>query len=355
MTRLSEMLAGADGSELGAAATFSDMKIQLPERVQIHDGGLEWSEGVVVADMRFGRLNGACLRHFIRLADAPETKIASFARTYGPLTLGEDGYPVDQDDLPSRIDEEEPPAIGPTLPGSDEPLITRRVWYREPLAAWRAWARYVGTVFLLSHELRAGKLAVPDVRLKRLGLDPGPNDPNFEHDSPYIERDATGTCQLSALGRTVYDRLWPWRLCRDLEACHTAEEQWALLARDVSLRLLGGLPYEIRLAGTAQHPRVELGQTLFEQMFGYRRIYSALPIIAGQLVAAISGGRGTQLCADCRIPYPVQRHRKNGRCPECRRRAHSAAVQRSKKKRREREATLLHDEQASTDADPRKP
>ena len=335
MTKLSEVLAEVDGAALGAAATFRDMNIQLPQRVQIRAGTLEWSDGVIGADRRFGLLNGACLRHFVRLADAPEAKIASFARTYGPLMLGEDGYPVHHGDLPSRIDEDEPPVIGPTFRGRDRPLVWRRVWCQEPLAAWRAWARYVGTVLLLSHELRAGKLDVPDVRLKRLGLDLGPSDPNLEDDSPYVERDATGTYQLSALGLTVYDRLWPWRLCRELEACRTAEEQWALLARDVSLRLLGGLPYEIRLAGTAQHPRVELGRTLHEQLFGYRRIHSVLPMIAGQLVAAISGGQGTQLCADCRLPYPVQRRRKNGRCPECRKRAHSAVVQRSRAQKRQ--------------------
>jgi hypothetical protein len=339
MTRLSEILEKADGAALGAAATFSDVKIQLPQRVQIRGGILEWSEGVTMADWRFGRLNGACLRHFVRLAYASEARFATFARTYGPLMLDEDGHLVDQDDLPSRLDEDEPPVIGLTFRGREKPSVWRRKWYQEPLDVWRAWARYVGTVLLLSHGLRSGKLHAPDVWLKRAGLDPGPNDPDLEDDSSYIECDETGTYQLSALGKTVYERLWPWRLCRDLEDCRTAEEQWAILARDVSLRLLGGLPYEIRLAGTAQHPRVDLGRTLHEQLFGYRRIHSALPIIAGQLVATISGGHGTQLCADCRLPYPVQRRRKNGRCEECRKRAHSAVVQRARaKERRENEA-----------------
>jgi hypothetical protein len=335
---LSDIMATASGTAFGAAASFAGTRVHLPERVQIRDDVLEWSEGRLVRDIRGGRIDGACLRRFVRLVDAPPEQIAGFARRYGPLYLGAHGYPVaEPDDLPSRIDKDVPPIIGPYISG--KPLVTNLIWRQEPIAGWRAWARYVGTALVLSHELRVGERIVPDVRLKRCGLDPGPKNPEIDDDSPLLTRDAEGTFQLSELGRTVYDRLWPWRLLRWLDDCKTADDQWDLLVGDVNLRLLQVADYAVRLDGTLESPQVELGRPWFQHRFGLR-VDSALPTIAGQLLATVSEGQHTQLCAGCRLPYPVKRRRENGRCPECRLRARSASAQRSKAKRRAKGSTM---------------
>ena len=140
---------------------------------------VQWSGATVCAltDARDGRIDSACLREFIRLADCRPEKIARFAERYGPLFLGPHGLPVNDADLPSRIDQSEPPLVGPTIGSTGEQLITYRVWYREPIEGWRAWARYVGTVLVLCHELCGGERIVPDERTlrrpKRIGYDPG--------------------------------------------------------------------------------------------------------------------------------------------------------------------------------------
>ena len=136
-------------------------------------------------------------------------------------------------------------------------------------------------------------------------------------------------------GQTVYFRLWPRRVLRSLDACRTAAEQWRVLAWDVSFWLLPMVSYAVFLSGTAERPRIELGRSAWDRKFDFS-VRSALPTITGQLLATITGGRNTQLCADCRLPYPVERRRQNGRCPECRPAARSASVKRSKAKRRKR-------------------
>jgi hypothetical protein len=342
LTRLSEILVEAQGTAFSAAASFTNTRVHLPERVQIRDGALEWSDGLRVMDVRGGRTDSACLQEFVSLADGPPEEIARFVERHGPLFLGPHGLPVHADDLPSRIDESEPPIVGPTIGRSGESLLTHRVWYREPIDAWHAWARYVGTVLVLCHELRAGERIVPDVRLKRIGFDPGSRDPELDDDSPCVEHDAQGTLRLSELGTTVYFRLWPWRVLRALDACRTVDDQWRVLAWDVSFWLLPMVSYAVTLRGTAEHPRIELGRSAWDRKFDFQ-VHSAMPTVAGQLLATIAGGRSTQLCADCRLPYPVERRRKNGRCPECRRRARSASVQRSKARRRSRETTQVLD------------
>jgi hypothetical protein len=337
LTRLSEIIASANGTAFGAAASFAGMWVHVPERTQIRDGVLEWSDAKIVKDMRSDCIDNACLRRFVRLADGRPEQIASFAGRYGPLYLGEHGYPVDRrEDLPRRQDESEPPVIGPYLRG--KPLITHRYWHQEPIEGWQAWARYIGTVLVLCHELRNGERIVPDVRLKRLGFDPGPRNPDIDDDSPCLALDSQGEFELSELGETVYDRLWPWRVIDWLDQCQTADEQWDALVGDVNLRLFEVVRYSVVFGGTINSPQVILAQPFRHRLSLH--VHRVLPTIAGQLLAAISGGERTQLCADCRLPYPVERRRHNGRCPECRMKARSASAQRSKAKRRAQSPAL---------------
>ena len=160
LSRLSDIVKDARGTAISAAASLIEDTVSLPDRVQINNDVLEWSDGISVGRMRDGRLNDDCLSRFVHLADASSRHFAAFALRFGPLYLGPDGWPVaTADDLPSRVDEDEP----------------RRVWYQEPLEGWRAWSRYIRAVFALWYELRTGEhIIVSEVRLRRLGLDPVP-------------------------------------------------------------------------------------------------------------------------------------------------------------------------------------
>lgn len=334
LTRLSEIMPGAGGTAFGASAALTGRRLHVPERAHVRDGVLEWSAAYTLAEIRTERSSDACLRQFIRLANAPPQKIAEFAKRHGPLHLGTHGLPVAEiNDLPSRRDDDEPPRKFGVASG--HPLLIRRKWFQEPIEGWRAWARFVGTIVVLAYEVRNGeRIVVPERRLRAAGLDPGPPNPMIEDDSPFIRREEDGSLSLSLLGRAVYQWLWPWTLIHDLGECKTADEQWKTIAAHAAV-ISHEVNYAASLAGTRSHPTIELGPPTRRFDFGAPlRVDSVFPTISGQMLATITGGSHTHRCTDCQLPYPVKRRRANGRCPECRMIARSASVQRSKAKSR---------------------
>jgi hypothetical protein len=333
LDRLSQITTSANPAAVGAAGSFAGNWVRVPELVHVQDGVLEWSsEEQTAADMRLSRIDEACLRRFIRLADAPEKQIVSFANRYGPLYLGTRGYPVDdQHGLPIR---REP---GEGAPRSKGKSPFDRLWFQEPIEGWRAWARYLGTVLVLGYELRRGeRLAVPERRLTTAGLNPGPRNWEIEERSRCLTRGASGELALSGLGETVYETLWPWRLIDFLTEFRTVDEQWRARIADLSMHVLEKVPYRVAISGIRQSPRVVLVQPWRHR--SSLEIHHALPTIVGQMLALLTGEEHTQLCAGCSLPYPVQRRHQNGRCPECGLKARSASVQRSKARKRERDA-----------------
>jgi hypothetical protein len=335
---LREIMATAKGSSYGAAAAAVESRVMLPARVQINGEILDWSDhdGTGLGE-RSGHIDDACLRQFARLADAPPDRFVTFARHYGVLYLGKGGFPVHPDDLRRRVDHDHPPWIGPCVGG--QPIEDFSVWYQEPLEGWRAWSRYVRAVYVLCHELRQGeRLVVPEVHLSRLGVDIGPKDRDVMINA-YLEPTSDGELQMSDLGWTIYSRLWPRRLCRELQRCQTVEAQWDCLVQDVGVRLLRQAEFEIRLGGSWAAPRITLDRPFLDRIAMVWRVHHALSTIIGQLLASASGRANQHQCVDCRLPYPVQRRRENGRCPECRMKARSASVQRSKARQRARALT----------------
>lgn len=342
----------------GVAAPFAGGWVFLPERVRIIDDVLEWSDWIAVGEMQRGRIDEACLRTFVRLADAPPASIEAFALRYGPLYLGPDGLTVaTADELPSRVDREECPPTGASVAGgaTDSP---GRVWYQEPVEGWRAWARYVRTILVLYNALRGAKTGItPDRHLYQARIPLGPPEP-MHNDNPSMERYVAHLRRLSPglmrrlreaakgpegqhaheLYLTVYDRLSPWRLCRLLEDAkcpdrqctheRCAHKQWEYLILDVNERLLAVANFTVCLRGTRDNPRVDLEQ--LTELRIRRSVDSALPTIASQLLASLTDQGRTQLCHDCRLPYPCLRRRQKGRCPECERLARNARVRASK-------------------------
>lgn len=338
MARLSDIMPDARGMAFGASAAVAGGRRHVPERVQVRGDVLEWSNARTLAQRRYSPAGGTCLRAFVRLHDAPDTRIADFAGRYGPLYLGLSGRPVpDVKSLPSRRDEEELPLIGPYL-RNGTPIVTHRIWHQEPIPAWRAWARYIGILLVLSAALReepGTRLVAPERRLRAAQIDPGPKNPEFDDDSPFVQRDETDELRFSPLGWTVWHWLYPWQVIRELDAAKSPEDQWECLMAGVSEAVCREVPYGVALGGTPARPEVTLLPYRPPLDFGHLfSANSAFPLVTGQLLAAITGGHHTQFCASCHLPYPVQRRRANGRCPECRKPARSASVQRSKAKRR---------------------
>lgn len=136
----------------------------------------------------------------------------------------------------------------------------------------------------------------------------------------------------------MYERLWPWKLLRLLLGCESADQQWERLAGEANTTLLEVVDFTVHLRRTRNSRRLEL-ELPWQTLLG-RPVDSALPAIVSQSLAAITGGERVHLCADCSVPYPVQRRRKNGRCAKCRLRARSESTQRSKRRHRVREASL---------------
>jgi hypothetical protein len=336
---LSEITTAPDGAAIRVGASFVGEAVSVPERARAVGDVLEWSAWLSPWESPEVRLDEACLHRFVRLADAPSTRIAEFALRYGPLYLGPNGLPVAlADDLPSRVDEDESLLTG-ALAVSGATDARRRVWHQEPLEGWRAWARYIRTILVLWHGLREADQPIdPAWRLKQFNIDPGPEDLVFHAGTPLLARDESGEFWLSELGSTVSDLLWPRRVMLLLDDRRSAHEQWEMLAGEVSSRLLEVAGFTVHLRGTRDNPQLELEQP-WNRRLG-RDVDSAFPTIVGQLLATNIGGVRVQRCADCGMPYPVQRRRKNGRCPLCRPLARSKSVQRSKVKRREREALL---------------
>ncbi len=335
-TRLSELLATGQRSGYGAAVATAGARVVLPMRVRIHGDQLEWSDTDAFGDgvPPRGSIDGACLRSFVRLADAPSERIAGFARRYGVLYLGERGLPVHPDDVPKQRDDSVPPRDHVRVGKFD----IHPVWHQEPVDAWRAWSRYVGTVLLLAHELRAGeRIIAPERRLRSAGFEPGDPKGWIDDDSPCLERAPDGSLELSELGWTVYQRLWPWRLIRDLDQCRTAAEQRRRLANDVSLWMLPFADYEVALGWSGPLPQPRLDRPIVDRIVD-GAVNNAFTTVAGQLIAAMSTGRNLQQCTVCFIPYEVQRRRQNNRCPECAKVARSASTQRSKAKRAAKDA-----------------
>jgi hypothetical protein len=314
--------------------------VEFPARVEVRGDHLEWTDNETGWGSRFGKIDSSCLRRFVRLAGKPAEQIAAFAQNHGVLYLSsENGFPVlEKNDIPFRIDDDYPPTVGPKIGG--ELLITHRLWRQEPIEGWRAWSRYVGIVLVLSYELRKGdRIIAPEVRLRKYidhgDLDLGLKDTWLEDDSPYLERGPDGAMVLSDLGRTIYNRLWPWRLMRELEQRKTAEEQWRWLARDMSARLFPQVEFAIHLDGTADRPQVVLDRPFNERFLagvGVHRTHYVLSSIAGQLLATIRGDMNH--CFDCGLPYPIKRRRARGRCPECARIASNKSARRSKARTR---------------------
>jgi hypothetical protein len=334
-SKLCEILENAKSSAASPLATASPPRIGVPVRTQICGDLLEWTDDETGWGLRSGKKDGSCLRRFIRLADQPDAQIAQFAQDYGVLSLGTGGFPVAKADLPSRVDEDYPPIVGPTV--GKTTLITPRRWRQEPIAGWRAWSRYVHLVLMLSYALKQGEKIARDYHLRIVGFDPGPDDPDLDDDSPYIKRWPDGKLQLSDLGETVYDRLWPWRLMQELGQYATVEEQWQWLMQDVSVWLLRQVEYEVRLNGRWDAPRIVLDRPLHERWpLDGRSVHYALSTIVEQLIRTILGGMN--VCRDCWLAYPVERRRQNGRCPECARLASNKAARQSKARSRAREA-----------------
>jgi hypothetical protein len=141
------------------------------------------------------------------------------------------------------------------------PLVFQATWYRELIAAWQAWARYTRLVLTLGLALRSSsQRVVPDARLRALGFDPGPRESKIwvDEDSPYVESRSDGTLQLSELGYTLFRRISPWRLIRELDACRTLGEQRMLLEREINLRLLSRIDYGLRLGWSDAVPHILL-------------------------------------------------------------------------------------------------
>jgi hypothetical protein len=195
-------------------------------------------------------------------------------------------------------------------------------------------------VLVLGYELRkGGRIIAPEVRLRKYTdhgeLELGLKDPWLEDDSRYLERGPDGAGVLSDFGWTVYYRLWPWRLMRELEQRKTAEEQWQWLAKDVSARLLAQVEYAIHLVGAVDRPQIVLDQPFNERFLGdvgVHRTHYVLSSIVGQLITTIRGDMNN--CFKCGLPYPVKRRRAHGRCPECARIASNESAQKSKAKKR---------------------
>lgn len=331
-TRLSEIMTTTKETTFSAASAEIEQRVRLPARIQVSGDTLEWSaDDGTGRGLRSGRVDKGCLREFARLAAAPPEKFVRFARSYGVLYLEKDGFPVHPDDAPRRVDAEHPPRQ------EGHPVLeTPSVWHQEPLEGWRAWSRYVQAVFVLLHEIRKGeRLAVPAERLSKLGIViPTDRNTHIDDDSPCLERGPDGELGFSDLGDSVYHKLWPRRVCNELERCQTVEAQWDCLVRDVSVRLLRQTEFEVCLGGSWAAPRVALDRPFLERVRADPPVHYALSTIIGQLLATFSGGANTHHCADCLLPYPVQRRREHGRCPECKRRNQRERTQRFREERR---------------------
>src|SRR5688572_29360053 len=111
-SRLSEVLAGSRAPPYGAAVQTHTGAVQLPARVLIRDGFLEWSDDDGSGwGERWGPIDHACLRRFVRLAHGSPNPIMAFARHYGTLHLGDSGLPVRLEELPRRVDEADAPRV----------------------------------------------------------------------------------------------------------------------------------------------------------------------------------------------------------------------------------------------------
>lgn len=342
MAGLVELMAGQDmerASIVGAAADFGDGHIYVPRRVRVRDGRVEWNDDGMTSGPARRRLDGGCLPAFLRLAyDSTQwdRRCEAFVRRYGVLSLGEDGWPTDTP--PIWDDPDVPPMIGPSVQGQDGKRVTLETydrWTCEPVVAWRAWALHAQVVLGLGIALRGGRRIVPDVRLQRDGFDPGPKEDEIEigENSPFVSQSDDGKLVLSDLGYTVYHRLLPWHLIRDLNRCETGREQRARLAREIDVRWLHVAEYGLRLDWSDDTPRLRIDRPLFDRL-GYN-VHWCFPTLAGQMVAWLASSVKMNVCS-CGQIYPVKRRRANGRCAECDRILSNASAQRSKARRKER-------------------
>ena len=318
---------------LGASAALRGHAILLPRRVRLRDGFVEWTADEARNEPPFRRDRGPLLDDFIRLAVAhpkQDERLVGFVRRYGALHLGDNGVPGGTP--PSEEDPTVPPLVGPRIGGNL--IVTHSMWHREPVEAWRAWARQAWLIVVLGLALRGQQRIEPDIRLRRSGFGLPPRVDTIELDdgSPCVEPTADGGVQLSDYGDTLYRRLDPWRLIRELGACRTLEEQRMCLAGEVSLRWLRLGSYELRMEWGAALPFVRIDRPLFDRL-APDGVHWCFPALAAELAAWLSSRQQLHECFDCHLPYPVERRRKHGRCPKCRRAAASESSQRSKAKK----------------------
>jgi hypothetical protein len=322
-----------------AVGSFADSDIWLPFVVQVHDGFLEWkrsprNSGTSVFGLP-GQVDEHCLWRFLRLATAEEEAVARFARQYGVLYLASHGIPGGSP--PTRVDPEAPVpesragVIGPD--GKFKPFDLRERWYREPVEAWRAWAAHAKLVLTFGIALRDEKRIDPRSFLSRARIDPGPDESSvlLEEDSVYLERREDGELQLSEYGFTLFWRLSPWRLIRDLEECTSLQQQRECLARYIDEQWLYLAELTVRMEWGSSRPRIRIDRTITERggLFGFQNCF---PVLAGQLVATILSQGQVNFCAVCGVPYPCARRRATGLCSPCRANARRAAQRRWKAK-----------------------
>jgi len=321
---------GERAASFGVGAAFRQTRIRMPDVVQVRDGFLEWKDASALIQVKYGRTDERCLWRFLRLADTPlgqEEAFADFARRYGVLSLNEDGIPGG--DPPERPDPDAPPPPrGPTVrrpDGTRVSLSRPSMWRREPLEAWRAWARHARLLIEFGLALRGDRRIEPRSLLRRYGVDPGPtgDDVQLDDDSPCLERDERGELRLSPYGEMLY---------RHLESAESLAHQRVVLAWEVQTRWTDLSEFALRLDWNGAVPRVLLD--LDWRRRGHFVGPWCFPTLAGQLVATIASEQNVNHCYECGNPYPCIRRKPRGRCPECQRLERNRSVSRSKAKRK---------------------
>jgi hypothetical protein len=330
-------------SGFSAVASFSGQDVLLPHEVQVFNGYLEWKPfrntdevpGKDWTQQRIGDAFGVpgrtdldCLWHFIRLADAhSEEEFARFARKHGVLYLAPHGIPGSSP--PRRIDPEAPvplSTLGTTdLVGKFRPFDLRERWHQEAIEVWRAWALHAKLVLVFGIALRDDDRIAPQSFLHRHGIDSGPDLPHvqFEEDSIYVERTDRGELQLSEYGFTLFWRLSPTRLIRDLEECDSVVTQRKCLAWYLDHQWLHFTDLTLRIEWIGSRPQIQIDRPITKRDW-LSGVHWCFPVLAGQLVATILSDRRVNFCVNCGMPYPCERRRLGGRCPECRESARRA-------------------------------
>lgn len=314
-------------TRLTATGMLGRRRMRLPVDVRVRDGFLEWKEWSNWRNPSDWIVDEGCLERFLRLDDprrSNDEDIVRFARRYGALSLDEHGLPggtpisVPDPDSP-------PPPKGPRVGG--KAIVLDETWNREPVEAWRAWARYAKVVLVLGLALHDGRRIDPEWRLRKANFYAPPMDEELPEDAPYFTRTTSGVVKFSEYGEKMV--LW-YRLIRDLDRAKTLREQRTRWAWDIEGHWLNFSEAALLCTWTKQTPVISLDRPMRQR--GVAADPWCFPIVAGQLVATVISGGGMVQCTEgrCGDWFRGERQTKNRKCPDCKRRANSQASQKWK-------------------------